>query len=351
VAVRSVLVIRKSALYTPSMLHSVARSRRPFTFFCSIVQIVVTAIALGLSTAAAQQPPEPSTAPGSRPPGGQQVAALGRIEPLDGIIRLGAPTPLASSSGLLMHELHVLEGEDVLAGQLLATTDTAAVLEAAALEAHAGIELARREARAAHSRADQQCVLAEVRQREAERREALGDRGYVTEEETDRARADARLAAATCRSSRDEAAAVEAAITVAESAHRRALAERDRARIIAPVDARVLDIIAQPGERIGANGAIELARIDHMQAVAEVYEADLPRLRVGDPAEIRSPVLDRALTGRVRYIRPIVRKQDVIDTDPAARKDARIVEVEIRLDDPQVVAGLTNLQVRVLINP
>lgn len=333
------------------MLHVVARAKRLPKSFCRLVQMVVLWTALGPAPAAAQQPPDPSTAPGSRPLSGDQVAALGRIEPLDGIIRLGAPTPLASSSGLLMQELHVREGDDVLAGQLLATTDTAAVLEAAAVEAYAGIALARREARAAHSRADQQCVLADVRQREAERRDALGEQGYVTEEETDRARADALLAAATCRSSRDEAEAADAAIAVAESSHRRALAERDRARIIAPVDARVLDILAHPGERIGATGAIELARIDYMQAVAEVYEADLPRIRVGDPAEIRSPVLDRPLTGSVRHIRPFVRKQDVIGTDPAARKDARIIEVEITLDEPRIVAGLTNLQVRVLINP
>jgi len=62
-------------------------------------------------------------------------------------------------------------------------------------------------------------------------------------------------------------------------------------------------------------------------------------------------VFEGPLTGSVRYIRPIVRKQDVTDTDPAARKDARIVEVEVALDDPQRVAGLTNLQVKILINP
>ena len=35
----------------------------------------------------------------------------------------------------------------------------------------------------------------------------------------------------------------------------------------------------------------------------------------------------------------------------AARKDARVVEVEIRLDDAEQVAGLTNLQVEVKIFP
>jgi HlyD family secretion protein len=53
----------------------------------------------------------------------------------------------------------------------------------------------------------------------------------------------------------------------------------------------------------------------------------------------------------VQAIRPKVAKQDEIGTDPAARKDARIVEVPILLDDPELAAGLTNLQVDVVIQP
>ncbi len=43
----------------------------------------------------------------------------------------------------------------------------------------------------------------------------------------------------------------------------------------------------------------------------------------------------RAAHRRRRAHPPQVQKQDEIGTDPAARKDARIVEVEIRLDDPR----------------
>jgi HlyD family secretion protein len=50
-------------------------------------------------------------------------------------------------------------------------------------------------------------------------------------------------------------------------------------------------------------------------------------------------------------VRQQVRKQDATGTDPASRKDARVVEVEIKLDDSKRVAGLTNLQVEVVIHP
>ena len=70
------------------------------------------------------------------------------------------------------------------------------------------------------------------------------------------------------------------------------------------------------------------------------------------PASLRERITSlRELSGTVRAIRQKVQKQDEIGTDPAARKDARIIEVPILLDDPAPAAGLTNLQVDVVIHP
>ncbi len=46
-----------------------------------------------------------------------------------------------------------------------------------------------------------------------------------------------------------------------------------------------------------------------------------------------------------------MKRQEVINTDPAANIDAKIVEVKVRLDEEssQKVAGLTNLLVKVAI--
>ena len=62
-----------------------------------------------------------------------------------------------------------------------------------------------------------------------------------------------------------------------------------------------------------------------------------------------SKAIGRPMGGTVERIRQQVRKLDQLDTDPAARKDARIVEVEVRLDDSAPAAALTNLQVEVVI--
>ena len=46
-----------------------------------------------------------------------------------------------------------------------------------------------------------------------------------------------------------------------------------------------------------------------------------------------------------------VGKKDVLSTDPVADADARVVEVDIRLDDAEPAAALTNLRVDVTIEP
>jgi HlyD family secretion protein len=86
-----------------------------------------------------------------------------------------------------------------------------------------------------------------------------------------------------------------------------------------------------------------------MYAIAEVYETDIRKVKVGQKARVKSEALARDLTGTVTRIRPKVQKLDEIGTDPAARKDARIVEVEIRLDDSAAAASLSLLQVEVEI--
>jgi multidrug efflux pump subunit AcrA (membrane-fusion protein) len=59
----------------------------------------------------------------------------------------------------------------------------------------------------------------------------------------------------------------------------------------------------------------------------------------------------RRLVGRVERIGLKVGKKDVLSTDPVADADARVVEVEIRLEESEPAATLTNLRVDVVIEP
>lgn len=140
-------------------------------------------------------------------------------------------------------------------------------------------------------------------------------------------------------------------VTRLEARRDRAEAERRLAEVRAPISGRVLDVHARAGERIGPDGILELGDTDAMFAIAEVYETDIARVALGQKARVTSPALAHVLTGVVDRIRLKVSKQDALGTDPAARKDARVVEVEVRLDDSRPAAGLTYVQVEVEILP
>jgi len=233
-----------------------------------------------------------------------RVTARGRLEPQNGLLRIAGPS---SPSVTVVSSLFVEEGTRVEEGQLLATIDTEKLLEAQVQEADAELHNA---------------------ERELSRAQELGK--VASDAERDR---------------------WETRVAIARANLARVRADLVRARITSPVPALVVDIHARPGERIGPEGLLELARIDRMYAITEVYETDVGRVRVGQRARAHSPALAAPLSGRVEWIRPKVEKQDEMGTDPAARKDARIVEVKVLLDDAAAAAPFTNLQVEVEIEP
>jgi HlyD family secretion protein len=281
----------------------------------------------------------------------KSVSALGRLEPEHGIINLTASSTPQAIFGALLVELYVQEGDDIKKGDLLAVTDTAAVMQAFVQEAEAGVEFANREVEAARSKAVEACVRADVAAREAERRARLHAQGVAGEEEADSAMGEAEARKASCASASTAVRLSETGVDVARAHLHRVQVELRRSYVHSPTDGRILDISVQPGEMIGLEGIMELGRVDKMYAIAEVYETDIRYINEGQRATVSTPVLDDDLTGVVEKIRQKVEKQDEIGTDPAARKDARIIEVAILLDDSGPAAGLTNLQVDIVIHP
>lgn len=278
-----------------------------------------------------------------------QVSALGRLEPWHGALKITAPITPESTGGIVLGKLLVERGDDVKAGQLLAVTEAAGLMQAQVATAKAEREYRSRQATAAASAATAACVEAKVAEQASQRRQDLLARKLVSNEVAEQAKGESDAGKAVCASARASAQAATAAVALADAELKRAQAILQRAYIRAPVDGRVLDVHARPGEMVGPQGILELGRVDRMYAIAEVYETDIGKVRVGQTATISSRAIGRTLTGTVERIRQQVRKQDQLGTDPAARKDARIVEVEIKLDNPAPAAGLSNLQVEIII--
>jgi HlyD family secretion protein len=123
-----------------------------------------------------------------------------------------------------------------------------------------------------------------------------------------------------------------------------------RLALYAPIDGRILNIKVKPGEDVNGGSVLTMGDTRSMRAVAEIYETDIAEIRIGQPATITSFALPRPISGKVARIGSMVFKNDVLNVDPAARADARVVEVWIDLEEEQLTQQLTNLTVNVRIS-
>ena len=122
--------------------------------------------------------------------------------------------------------------------------------------------------------------------------------------------------------------------------------------IIAPIAGQILKIHTRVGEKISEAGIADLAQTEQMIAVAQVYQADISKVKLGQSAVITSQAFPGELRGTVSHIGLQVNRQNVFSNQPGENLDSRVIDVKIRLhpDDSKKVAGLTNLQVQTAIN-
>jgi HlyD family secretion protein len=145
----------------------------------------------------------------------------------------------------------------------------------------------------------------------------------------------------------------EAEIAKAQAAAQQAQADLELSYVRSPIAGEVFKIQTKAGEAPSNQGILEIAQNDQMMAVAEVYESDISKVKVGQIAEIKSESgsFVGKIQGRVVQVGLQVAKKDVLKTDPAADVDSRVVEVKIALDPSQsnLIRGLTYSKVEVKI--
>jgi len=305
------------------------------------------------------------------PPKRTQVHALGRLEPAGTILQLA---PKSGNENTIVDQLLVKEGDDVAAGATLAILDNQARRLAALAEANARLEAAEARllqtkagAKSGDIEAQQAAVLlaesqSKVVAKDLKRALELQEKKAISNElidqrqwEFDRLQLELRRANGMLESLREvravDVAVAEKEISVAKAAVVRAQADADTSVLKAPFAARVLQIHTHPGEKISDRGILELGDVVRMQAVAEVFEADVAILNTGMDAEVRIDSSDTLITGRVTDIGNIVSRKVVLTNDPVSDTDARVIEVRIDLDPEQVasVARLSNARVEVTI--
>ncbi len=343
-----------------------------------------------------------------------RIAALGRIEPVAGLIAVTGPPgdrivklypitpgqklqegdPIAELASSVERQRQVeiaeLELEELRQQREAVQASGRAKIRIAEAEwqqiaaTHAE-ELAVLDARLAYLREQHQIAENTLRRLEKLR----SGKVPVTAEEWDKARlglaqatAELQAAEASRRKAQkgfeeaQKAAAVKKAAAEAELAEalgrfplRSAQAKYDLARdqlhrlgtIRAPITGTVLHVAARIGQTTGIEPLLHMADTSRMGVIAEVYEGDIEQLRnwLQDKpvrASIEQGALPRTLRGSIDQpaaIARLIARNRVFALDPRADTDRRVVEVQIILDeaDGEIAARFVGMQVTVLLEP
>ena len=337
----------------------------------------------------------------------QKVTALGRLEPESEVIKLSAPLALNSDRVI---QFLVKEGDHVKKQQVVAIMDSRDRLQDALQQAQMQVTVAqaklaqvktgaktgeikaqqatitRLQAELAGDFASQNAVIArwhsEVRTAGAEYKRyiELQQEGISSASSTDskrlvletamaqlnEARQTQKKTAGTLEAQLSEAKAnldriaevrpvdvqvVQAEVKNANAGVKRAQTDLEQAYIRAPIAGQILKIEARIAEKIGNSDIADLASNDQMIAVADVYQTDISKVRLGQQAVITGSAFAGKLRGVVSQIGLQVNRQRIFSNQPGENFDSRVVEVKIRLnhEDSKRVAGLTNLQVQTTI--
>jgi HlyD family secretion protein len=300
------------------------------------------------------------------------VGALGRVVPGSRVRRLSPPATITMNR---VDRLFVSEGQSVVAGQLLAEFADAAEKDAAVARADAQVDEANAELARVVAAGRPEDVTAlkehvtglrvqqEISWADANRADALVPSGAGARAVAERADAAASRVTADLRESEarlaslsfpraEDVAVAKAKVRSAQAAREHARAEAALSRIFAPISGMILKIYARPGDLVGPAGLLDLADLDKMEVIADVYETDLSRVRLGANAEISIPGTTLHYPARVREVGRMVKRDLQAGTDPVAAVDGRTVEVKLDLGDgASEFSRRINSQVHVAIRP
>ena len=227
---------------------------------------------------------------------------------------------LAPATGGQVAKLHVKEGDQVIQGQLL--------LEVWNDDLKEQVGLKQAEISANQATAEQACQLGANAQRDASRFSRLyKGKHFVSEEMLDERVTNAKSQQAACKAAKDKIVVSERSLDAAKAVVARTL-------LIAPFDGTVAEINAELGEYVTPSPpgiptlpAIDLMDISCLYVSAPIDEVDAPQIKTGMTACVSLDAFaEKRCSGTVSRIAPYVLEKE---------KQARTVEVEVKLTDPK----------------
>ena len=294
------------------------------------------------------------------------MVVRGRLEPVSGVIHLGAFT---EAGNITIGKMLVEAGDTVSAGQVLAELGNTPALMARVTAAEAEVELARR--KLAQTRRPYRDGAADALQAAIEARridvalaqdqvtrsngladgfrakaDKMRDAGALARAQADLAHAESNMKALT-NVSPTEVAVAEAEVARAEANLVASKAAAELSVLRAPLAGEILKVDIRPGEPVAGGAVLQLADMAHVKIVAEVDERLIDRVRIGDHAKVKVRGSASTIDARVTKIGSVVISTHRLPLDAATGRGGRFIEVDLAPQAREALPRVAGLELSV----
>jgi multidrug resistance efflux pump len=122
---------------------------------------------------------------------------------------------------------------------------------------------------------------------------------------------------------------------------------REQALVRSPLDGIVIQIYSRQGERVAQNGIAKIVDLSQLRVLADVDELHVGRIAAGGKVEVTFRGSPTVYMGTISRVAPTVKRMQRMEPDGGSSTDARVVQVEIQLDDPSSMPQVLGRETRV----
>lgn len=122
---------------------------------------------------------------------------------------------------------------------------------------------------------------------------------------------------------------------------------REQALVRSPLDGVVIQIYTRQGERVSPSGIAKIVDLAQLRVLADVDELHVGRIVAGGKVEVTFRGSPTVYKGTIARVAPTVKRMQRIEPDGGSSTDARVVQVEIQLDDPSSMPQVLGRETRV----
>ncbi|SKA21433.1 HlyD family secretion protein [Enhydrobacter aerosaccus] len=265
----------------------------------------------------------------------------------------------AAGGGVLL-ELRVAEGQKVKRDEVIAVLSNYPIADVSVRSAEAELEKAKRQREAMVSG----YRVAEIAEQEVAVKSAMEENKLkalelqrsgkppdqkqlelnISEQKLEREQAKLRVMKETLAT---DLAQIDTDISIRTAKLDNARTNREQALVRSPLDGVVVQIWTRPGERINQYGVAKIVDMNQMRVFADVDEVHLGRVVVGGTVDVTFRGSSTIFKGHIVRIAPSVKRMQRTEPDGGSATDARVVQVEIKLDDPGSVPQVLGRETRV----